>query len=232
LQKRILSARRRLRRQAQIADNARVMANPPPYYWEEAAGELARRDAALRLLIARHGDSAPHSRGDAFATLARALVCQQLSVRAADAIWGRMINALGEATPRNAAGASDGTLRACGLSSPKCRYLRALADYFMRRPPTANHFAQMGDEEVVAELTAIPGVGEWTAQMFLMFYLLRPDVLPVGDVGLRRAMNDAYNNGEPLSGEEILILGERWRPWRTAACWYLWRSRDATPVNY
>lgn len=201
-----------------------------PEYWDEATRHLAKRCKVLRRLIRAAPRPEWEERGNAFQALARSIVGQQISVKAARSIWGRFAEACGTVTPANALALEVARLRACGFSGQKCAYVRDLAGRFASGEVKPRRWARMGDEAIIEELVRVKGIGRWTVEMFLMFHLKRPDVLPVDDLGLRRAMERAYNAGEPLAKAEMRALGEPWAPWRTVASWYLWRSLDNAPA--
>lgn len=210
-----------------------------PAYWSRAKRELARVDRVLEAIIARHPRAHLVSRGDAFVTLARSIVGQQISVKAADAVWGRLQSACPRLEPRALLRKRSSTLRACGLSERKVEYLRDLARHFVHDHISAARLRSLSDAEVIAQLTAIRGIGRWTAEMFLIFNLQRPDVLPLDDLGLLKAISRHYLDGEPverLASRAGRVRVERlasvWSPWRSVATWYLWRSLDPVPVNY
>jgi len=203
-----------------------------PEYWHEAKSVLAKRDAKLRKIIRAHGDASLASRGDAFQTLARSIVGQQISVKAAQSIWDRFHAAAGGMKPPLVLALAEERLRECGLSRAKATYLRDLATHFHGGQVKPRRWPKMDDEAIIEELVRVRGIGRWSAEMFLMFHLLRPDVLPVGDLGLRRAVELHYNKGEALTLAEIREIGAAWKPWSTVATWYLWRSLDPVPVEY
>ncbi len=203
-----------------------------PDYWPQATRELAVRDAVLRGLIARFDGLALGSRGDAFATLARSIVGQQISVKAAQSVWDRVVARLGAVTPASIDHARLSGLRACGLSARKAAYLKDLARRFRSGALDPARWQALEDQEVITELTIVKGIGVWTAEMFLIFYLTRPDVLPLADLGLHRAMRIHYNRGRALSPQRMQRIGAAWSPWRSVATWYLWRSLDPIPVEY
>ena len=203
-----------------------------PDYWQQATLELAERDAVLRGLIDRYHGLSLKSRGDAFSTLARSIVGQQISVKAAQSVWDRLASRLMEVTPARVASARRATLRSCGLSGQKADYLKDLARKFLDGHLDPAGWIAVEDEPLIAELIQVKGIGRWTAEMFLMFYLARPDVLPVGDLGLQRAMRLHYNRGRALSLARMQKIGSVWAPWRSVATWYLWRSLDPIPVEY
>ncbi len=200
---------------------------------------MAKSDPVLARIIRRHPRVALASRGDAFSTLARSIVGQQISVKAADAVWGRVLGACPQLTPTSVRRKRAATLRHCGLSERKVEYLRDLADHFAcgRVDPVA--MQAMDDDAVIAALTDIRGIGRWTAEMFLIFNLLRPNVLPLDDLGLLKAISRHYFDEMPtetlLKREgraRVERLAVPWAPWRSVATWYLWRSLDPVPVEY
>jgi DNA-3-methyladenine glycosylase II len=203
-----------------------------PLYWEEALADLIKRDRILRRLIPRHPDVFLASRGEPFITLARSITGQQISVKAADAVWGRVRTAAPRLTPAAFLRAGSDKLAAAGLSKRKCEYILDLAEKFNSRQVHPERWAGMDDEEVIADLIQIRGIGRWTAEMFLMFNLVRPNVLPLDDVGLIKAISVHYFSGEPVSRSEAREVADNWAPWRTVATWYLWRSLDPVPVEY
>jgi DNA-3-methyladenine glycosylase II len=172
------------------------------------------------------------SRGDPFRTLVRSVIGQQISVKAADAVWGRVAEHLGDVSPAGVLAAEETGLRRCGLSLRKVEYLTELALRFEQGAISPRRWARLEDGAIIAELTATRGIGRWTAEMLLIFNLLRPDVFPVADKGLQKAVSLRYLGGEALSLRELTVFGERWRPWRSVATWYLWRSLDPLPVEY
>jgi DNA-3-methyladenine glycosylase II len=203
-----------------------------PQYWTQATHTLAASDAVRGKLIAQFDGLAVGSRGDAFTTLARAIVGQQLSVKAAQSVWGRLRAELAAFTPTAVVGAEAARLRACGLSGRKVIYLRDLAERFETKALDVAAWSHLDDDGVIEQLTQVKGIGRWTAEMFLIFYMTRPDVLPLDDIGLQRAMRTHYNRGKPLSVLRMRKIGATWAPWRSVATWYLWRSLDPLPVQY
>jgi DNA-3-methyladenine glycosylase II len=210
-----------------------------PAFWPHAKRRLSGSDPVLGAIIRRHPRIAMVSRGDAFRTLARSIVGQQISVKAADSVWTRVLAACGEVSPDSVRRRRTATLRGCGLSGRKAEYLRDLAAHFAGCRVDEASLAQMRDEEVIACLTDIRGIGRWTAEMFLIFNLQRPDVLPLDDLGLLKAIGRHYLPGQTpaslLKGEgrqRVVELASRWIPYRSVATWYLWRSLDPVPVEY
>jgi DNA-3-methyladenine glycosylase II len=203
-----------------------------PRYWKQATRELSACDPVLRKLVAKSKGLMLRSRGDAFNTLARSIVGQQISVKAAQSVWNRLVAAVPDMRPEIVGKHDADALRACGLSRSKVVYLHDLAGHFIGGKLSVERWPQMSDDELIAELTQVRGIGRWTAEMFLIFYMTRPDVLPLDDIGLQRAMNLHYNNGKPLSKPRIAKITKRWQPWRSVATWYMWRSLDPVPVEY
>ena len=211
-----------------------------PRYWDEAAKALSRRDRVLARLIRCYPGVHLKRRTDPFTTLARAIVGQQISVKAADSIWRRFVALVGDApsrsfprlAPHRIIAAPVQGLRGCGLSQRKAEYLVDLADHFASGRLEPRRWKRLDDETLIAALVDVKGIGRWTAEMFLMFHELRPDVLPLDDIGLQRALGAHYNDGERLGRAEMIALAEPWRPWRSVATWYLWRSLDPIPVEY
>ena len=203
-----------------------------PEYWPQATRDLAERDAVLRGLIERFRGLALASRGDAFTTLARSIVGQQISVKAAQSVWDKLAVRLGTVTPESLARSRRPTLRSCGLSGQKAGYLKDLAGKFLDGTLDPGSWNALDDEALIQEMTQVRGIGRWTAEMFLMFHLARPNVLPLADLGLQRAMRLHYNRGRALSDARMRKIGATWTPWRSVATWYLWRSLDPIPIEY
>ena len=201
-----------------------------PAFWPEATAHLAKRDKVLRKLIRQFPEADIVSRGDAFQTLARSIVGQQISVKAAQSIWARFAACAGKMTPAGVRALTPDSLRACGFSGQKVAYVQDLAMRFDEGLVKPRRWARMEDEAIIEELVQVKGIGRWTVEMFLLFHMKRPDVVPVGDLGLRRAMERLYNDGEELTREEMRAIGEPWAPYRSTATWYLWRSLD--PVGF
>lgn len=226
-----------------------------PEYWNAATQHLRRTCPVMKQLIAQYRGESLKARGDGFYTLLRSVVGQQISVKAADAVWAKLEAAVRPLTPHALLDLPDESLRACGLSAQKVAYARNVAMFFVERgieqtrggygvPSDTPHriapcyWANLTDDEVIAQLTAIQGIGTWTAEMFLIFHLLRPDVFPVKDLGVLKAMHLHMPNmptqadGKWLKPKEYMAIAERWAPYRTVATWYLWRSLDPVPVAY
>ena len=203
-----------------------------PSYWNDATRELASRDPVLKVLIRNHAGPLLQSRSDAFMTLARSIVGQQISVQAAESVWQKLLESVGSLGPATIVRMDPSKLRACGLSSKKSAYLIDLAEHFLDGSLEIERWGDHDDEQLIAELTRVKGIGRWTAEMFLIFFMMRPNILPVDDIGLQRAMSLHYNNGKPLSKLKMRQISNEWQPWRTVATWYLWRSLDPIPVEY
>lgn len=207
-----------------------------PAYWDEACRHLSKRDRVMRKLIPQLGEGRLQSRGDAFTTLARSIVGQQISVKAAQSVWDRFA-ALTPCAPNRihpsavlALNAPD--MRNAGLSARKIEYLVDLAAHFDSGEVHVPLWQQMDDEAIIEELVAIRGIGRWTAEMFLIFHLMRPNVLPLDDLGLIKGISVNYFSGEPVSRAEAREVGDAWAPFRSVATWYIWRSLDPLPVDY
>jgi DNA-3-methyladenine glycosylase II len=206
-----------------------------PDYWEEACKHLSKRDRVMRKLIPL-GEGRLQSRGDAFTTLARSIVGQQISVKAAQSVWDRFAALVeGESTrvlPESVSAMEPARMREAGLSMRKVEYLLDLARHFESGAVHVRQWQQMDDEAIIEELVAIRGIGRWTAEMFLIFHLMRPNVLPLDDVGLIKGISVNYFSGEPVSRAEAREVGDAWAPFRSVATWYIWRSLDPLPVAY
>jgi len=217
------------------------MARRKPVYWDEATSTLGKRDRVLRKLIRAHPDVHLTSRGDPFTSLSRAIVGQQISVKAADTIWRRFVAAAAPGSrvrlarkidPRAVAALEVAALRVCGLSQRKAEYLRDLSSHFASGRLDPKQWTELDDEALIEALVAVKGIGRWTAEMFLIFHELRADVLPVDDIGLQRAVAVHYNRGKRLDASAMRELALNWQPYRSVATWYLWRSLDPIPVEY
>jgi len=217
-----------------MAASLRLNLDPhAPDYWPAACEALALQSPVWVELLARHSDRALRSRGAPYETMLRSLVGQQISVKAADAVWARVVEALnGQINSSVLLALSDDTLKATGLSRQKIAYARALSEFEQQGRLELTLLDGMDDEACTRHLCEIKGVGRWTAQMFLMFCLRRPDVWPVDDIGVQRGISRQFFEGEPIGPKEALQFGEKLKPWRTVAAWYLWRSLDPAVVDY
>jgi DNA-3-methyladenine glycosylase II len=203
-----------------------------PEYWEEACKHLAKKDRVMRRLIPQFGDASLQSRGDAFVTLARSIVGQQISVKAAQSVWDRFAVLPRKMTPANVLKLKVDDMRAAGLSARKVEYLVDLSLHFDGGLLSTQKWVSMSDDAIIDELVAIRGIGRWTAEMFLIFYLLRPNVLPLDDVGLINGISRNYFSGEAVSRSEAREVAAAWAPFCSVATWYIWRSLDPLPVEY
>ena len=203
-----------------------------PEYWERAKRALSRNDSVMRDIIRSRPKVFLVRRGEPFMTLARAIVGQQISVKAAQSVWDRVVACAGAVTPEGILLKKPSELRACGLSDRKTEYIVDLARRFAEGLVHPYRWDEMSDEEVIADLVQVRGIGRWTAEMFLIFNLLRPDVFPLDDLGLQKGIRVSYYAGRKVALSSMKRLGETWRPWRSVATWYLWRSLDPLPVEY
>lgn len=203
-----------------------------PDYWHEAKAALRKKDNIMKNIIDSYEGEALSLRGDPFFTLARSITGQQISVKAADSVWNRLVDGLGAITPERVAKADAELLRGFGLSTRKVLYMHNIANHFLENAARISQWQSMEDDAIIKELSQIKGVGRWTAEMLLIFGLGRPDVFPLDDLGLIKGIYRHYNHGEKMSKEELLEIGEKWRPWRSMGTWYMWRVLDPQPVSY
>ena len=208
-----------------------------PTYWDEACKHLSRRDRVMRKLIPKCGEARLQSRGDAFTTLARSIVGQQISVKAAQSVWNRFVALTpgddpARIDPARVLALATVDMRGAGLSARKVEYLGDLARHFSSGAVHVHEWTAMDDDAIIDELVAIRGIGRWTAEMFLIFHLMRPNVMPLDDIGLIKGISANYFSGEPVSRAEAREVGEAWAPFRSVATWYIWRSLDPLPVDY
>jgi DNA-3-methyladenine glycosylase II len=203
-----------------------------PAYWQEACRHLMKRDRVMKKLVPQYAGTCLQSRGDAFITLARSIVGQQISVKAAQSVWDRFEKLPRKMVPAQVLKLKVDDMRAAGLSARKVEYLVDLALHFANNQVHIAEWAEMDDEAIITELVAIRGIGRWTAEMFLIFHLMRPNVLPLDDIGLQNGISRAYFSGEPVSRSEIREVAASWAPFCSVATWYIWRSLDPLPVSY
>mgnify|MGYP000010419660 FL=1 len=203
-----------------------------PDYWAEACKHLIKKDRVLRRLIPQVGDVALYQRGDAFTTLARSIVGQQVSVASAQRVWDRLAALPRSMTPRSVLKLKVDDMRAAGLSARKVEYLVDLALHFDSGQLHVKQWDQMDDPAIVAELVAIRGISRWTADMFLIFHLARPNVLPLDDATLIQGISQHYFSGDPVSRSDAREVAQAWNPWCSVASWYIWRSLAPLPVDY
>ena len=217
--------------------NAKVATPTPaviaaPDFWEDACKHLMKKDRVMKRLIPQFKDSSLQTRGDAFVNLARSIVGQQISVKAAQTVWDRFAVLPKKMTPRNVLKLKVDDMRAAGLSARKVEYLVDLSLNFDNNSLTLQRWDAMDDEEIIAQLVAIRGIGRWTAEMFLIFHMLRPNVLPLDDVGLINGISRNYFSGEAVSRSDAREVAAAWAPYCSVATWYIWRSLDPAPVAY
>ncbi len=219
-----------------VTPAAATLPSVTPDYWDEACRHLGKRDRVMRKLIPRFGEGRLQCRGDAFTTLARSIIGQQISVKAAQAVWERFVALSADQTPHLQPAAiaqlAPDRMRAAGLSARKVEYIADLAQHFASGAVHVRQWDEMDDDAIIDELVAIRGIGRWTAEMFLIFHLMRPNVLPLDDVGLLKGISTNYFSGEPVSRAEAREVGDAWAPFRSVATWYIWRSLDPLPVDY
>jgi DNA-3-methyladenine glycosylase II len=203
-----------------------------PEYWDEACRHLARKDRVMKRLIPQFGDACLQSRGDPFTTLARSIVGQQISVKAAQTVWDRFAKLPRKMTAANVLKLKVDDMQAAGLSARKVEYLVDLSLHFDSGAIRVDAWQAMTDDEIIAELVGIRGIGRWTAEMFLIFHLMRPNVLPLDDVGLLSGISRNYFSGDPVSRSDAREVAAAWVPYCSVATWYIWRSLDPLPVEY
>ena len=203
-----------------------------PIFWEKAKKELCNRDKRLCQIIKLYPKDFLFSKSDPFYTLARSIVGQQISVKAAQAVWDRFENKAKRIEPKNISKMHFMSLKSCGLSKQKIKYLKSLSSAFIENKINPQKWKKYSDEEIIDELVLIKGIGRWTAEMYLIFNLCRPDVFPVDDIGLLRGICNCYNLNYPIEKEVALKMSIKWKPYRSVANWYFWRILDPIPVEY
>ncbi len=203
-----------------------------PVFWEKAKKELIEKDKYLAKIIRNYPKDFLFSKSDPFYTLARSIVGQQISVKAAQAVWDRLERKIKKINPKFVLKTHYMTLKSCGLSKQKINYLKSLANAFLNNDINYNTLKNMSDDLIIEELIKIKGIGRWTAEMFLIFSLCRPDVFPSDDLGLIKGICYCYNLEYPISREQAIKMSINWKPWRSVATWYFWRSLDPIPVEY
>ena len=203
-----------------------------PIFWEKAKKVLSQKDGKLGRIIKNYPKDFLFSKADPFYTLARSIVGQQISVKAAQAVWDKIENKVGQIKVINIYNAHYMTLKSCGLSRQKISYLQSLANAFIYKEIRPSNWSKYSDEEIIIELTKIRGIGRWTAEMFLIFNLSRPDIFPADDIGLIRGICNCYNIKYPITKDHAIKMSHKWKPYRSVATWYFWRSLDPIPVEY
>jgi len=200
--------------------------------WLLAINNLKKKDKILKEIINKYKSEKLHSKKNAFLTLAKSITGQQISVKAANSIWLRLEKKIKKIDPSNILKININEIKKCGFSKQKANYIFNLANFFKKNKNIENKWEKIEDEEVIDDLIKIKGIGRWTAEMFLIFYLLRPNIFPSADIGLLKAISINYNLKYPLKNSDIKKFKKKWTPWSTVATWYLWRSLDPVPVKY
>ena len=203
-----------------------------PYFWSTAKKELKKKDKKLGKIIDLYPKDFLFSKSDPFLTLARSIVGQQISVRAAQSVWDKLIVKIGKLNPKIIKKTHSNTLKSVGLSRQKVLYLKNLSDAFINRELNINFWNRMSDEEIIEDLIKIKGIGKWTAEMFLIFNLCRADIFPLDDIGMIKGVCKIYKLKYPINRKDLIKIGNKWKPYRSVATWYLWRSLDPIPVEY
>jgi DNA-3-methyladenine glycosylase II len=208
------------------------LAQVTPDFWEDACKHLVKKDRVMKRLIPQFGDACLQTRGDAFVTLARSVVGQQISVKAAQTVWDRFAVLPRNLDPASVLKLKIDDMRAAGLSVRKVEYLVDLALHFENGALHVKSWEDMDDEAIIDELVAIRGIGRWTAEMFLIFHMMRPNVLPLDDVGLIKGISQNYFSGDVVSRSDAREVAAAWAPYASVATWYIWRSLDPVQVAY
>ncbi len=204
-----------------------------PDYWQDSLQYLTNADKTLGDVISQHKDYSITSRGEAYETLLRAIVGQQISVKAAASVWNKIVDLIKIIEPNKVLSTSKEKLKLCGLSKQKTQYILNISEHFkINNIIDDTYWEERTYLSVYEELITIKGIGPWTAEMFGMFYLLEKDIFPLKDVGILRAMYQLYNNGERIDIDKIVKISDTWKPYRSVACWFLWRSIDSEEVLY
>jgi len=208
------------------------MVRKKPNFWSKAKRELKKNDRKLGEIIDLYPTDFLFSKSDPFLTLARSIVGQQISVKAAQSVWDKLILKIGKIHPDVIHKSHTNTLKSAGLSRQKVMYLKNLANAFINKNIKIKLWSNMSDDEIIKDLTQIKGIGRWTAEMFLIFNLCRADILPLDDIGVINGICKMYNLKYPIKREELIEIGNKWKPYRSVATWYIWRSLDPIPVEY
>ena len=204
----------------------------PPLFWEKAKKILSLKDKKLSKIIKNYPNDFLYTKSDPFFTLAKSIVGQQISVKAAQTIWERLETKIINIQPTTIIKTRFNTLKSIGLSRQKINYLKNLSYAFIEKKINLNSWNKMSDEEIILDLTQIKGIGRWTAEMFLIFNLCRSDIFPLDDIGMIRGLCKLYDIPYPTDKEILIQISEKWKPYRSVATWYLWRSLDPIPVEY
>ena len=200
--------------------------------WALAINNLKKKDKILKKIINKYKSERITSKKNAFYTLTKSITGQQISVKAANSIWNKFERKIKKITPNNILKSKKNEIAKCGFSKQKINYLLNLANFFKKNKNIEKKWKKIEDEKVINDLIQIKGIGRWTAEMFLIFYLLRPNIFPIADLGLHKAISINYKTKYPLQKLEIKKFKKKWSPWSTVATWYLWRSLDPISVKY
>ena len=208
------------------------MLKKKPFFWSVAKKELKKKDKKLGKIIDSYPKDFLFTKSDPFLTLARSIVGQQISVKAAQSVWNKLISKIGNVSPNQINKIHFNTLKSAGLSRQKVMYLKNLSYAFINDDLKLNFWNEMNDEEIIKDLIKIKGIGRWTAEMFLIFNLCRQDIFPLDDIGMIKGICKLYKYPYPIKKTKLIKIGDRWKPYRSVATWYLWRSLDPIPVEY
>ena len=203
-----------------------------PIFWTKAKRELKKKDKKLGKIIESYPKDFLFTKSDPFLTLARSIVGQQISVKAAQAVWDKLEKKCIKIKPNKIYKMHFMSLKSCGLSKQKISYLKNLSIAFINKQINPQKWKNKKDEIIINELVEIKGIGRWTAEMYLIFNLCRPDIFPLDDIGMIKGLSKCYNIDYPISKNKLISIGEKWKPYRSVATWYLWRSLDPIPVQY
>ncbi len=208
------------------------MIKKKPAFWSKAKKKLRENDRKLGKIIDAYPRDFLFTKSDPFLTLARSIVGQQISVKAAQSVWNKLLIKIEKVDPKQVYNCHSSTLKSVGLSRQKVLYLKNLSNAFINKKLSVHLWHKMSDEEIIQDLIKVKGIGRWTAEMFLIFNLCRSDIFPLDDIGMIRGVCEIYNLKYPIKREELIKIGNKWKPYRTVATWYLWRSLDPIPVEY
>tara|TARA_B100000401_G_scaffold43833_1_gene25785 strand:+ start:868 stop:1488 length:621 start_codon:yes stop_codon:yes gene_type:complete len=203
-----------------------------PIFWEKAKKHLIKKDKKLGNIIKSYPKDFLFSKSDPFYTLARSIVGQQISVKAAQSVWDKFEKKVKIVKPEFVKKMHYMKLKSCGLSRQKISYLKSLSTSFINNEINPRKWNNYNDDKIIDELITIKGIGRWTAEMYLIFNLCRPDVFPVDDLGLIKGICNCYNLKYPLDRDVAKKISKKWAPYRSVATWYFWRSLDPIPVEY
>ena len=204
----------------------------PPIFWKQGKNYLIKKDQKLGSLIKSYPNDFLFTKSDPFLTLARSIVGQQISVKAAQSVWNRLEIKIKKVTPQNIKKMHSNSLKSVGLSRQKVQYLKNLSDAFNNKKIKIKLWSKMSDEDIIQDLIQIKGIGRWTAEMFLIFNLCREDIFPLDDIGMIKGLCKIYQLNYPINRDKVVKIGNRWKPYRSVATWYIWRSLDPIPVEY